>query len=102
MNTRKNTHLKISVIPSNIPRHSEIRSNYHEAAGEWEDIYVDFSGYFGKFSPHTFAAAPELYEALKDAREELWHVHHSHMSEAEFNAQFRNIDTALAKARGAA
>ena len=31
----------------------------------WDDLYVFFSGYFGSYGPHVFAAAPELLEALE-------------------------------------
>lgn len=34
----------------------------------WEDYYVGFSGYFGSHDPHIFAAAPELFDALKAVR----------------------------------
>jgi predicted acylesterase/phospholipase RssA len=33
---------------------------------EWEDYYVEFSGYFGSYGPHMFAAAPEMAEALRE------------------------------------
>lgn len=36
-----------------------------QEAGKWSDQYLSFSGYFGTISPHVFAAAPELLEALK-------------------------------------
>ncbi len=31
---------------------------------EFNDVYVNFSGYFGRHGPQVFAAAPELLEAL--------------------------------------
>lgn len=64
MRSKEKVPLKISVMPSTSNRQFEIRSNFHDTAGEWEDIYVDFSGFFGKFSPHTFAVAPEMLEVL--------------------------------------
>lgn len=33
--------------------------------GKWDDQYLSFSGFFGTISPHVFAAAPELLEALQ-------------------------------------
>lgn len=30
----------------------------------FDDRYVNFSGYFGNYGPHVFAAAPDLLEAL--------------------------------------
>jgi hypothetical protein len=41
------------------------------------------------------AAAPDLLEALKRARQDLWEALHSHMSEAEFNKEVEYIDAAL-------
>ena len=44
---------------------------------EWEDYYVEFSGYFGSYGPHVFAAAPEMAEALRaiiGAQTDLLHV----------------------------
>lgn len=32
---------------------------------------VSFSGYFGSYGPHLFAAAPDLYTALLEARKAL-------------------------------
>lgn len=34
---------------------------------EFNDVYVNFSGYFGRHGPQVFAAAPELLEALECA-----------------------------------
>lgn len=31
---------------------------------EFNEVYVNFSGYFGRHGPQVFAAAPELLEAL--------------------------------------
>lgn len=57
--------LTLKVVQKSDPEQFGIESNHHEAEGEWRDIYVNFSGYFGKFGPHMFAAAPEMLEALK-------------------------------------
>lgn len=34
------------------------------AGREWDERYVEFSGYFGSYGPEMFSAAPELLEAL--------------------------------------
>lgn len=39
------------------------------AKGTWDERYVNFSGYFGSYGPHMFAAAPDMLAALKEA---LW------------------------------
>lgn len=33
--------------------------------GDWRDVYVHFSGYFGSYGPHVFAAAPDLLEVAE-------------------------------------
>lgn len=43
-----------------------IESDAMNAQGEWNDVYVHFSGYFGSYGPDLFATAPELLEALRD------------------------------------
>lgn len=91
MRSKEKEPLKISVMPSTSTRQFEIRSNFHDTAGEWEDIYVDFSGFFGKFSPHTFAAAPEMLEVLDI------------VSALDIDPRvLRRVDDLRAKARGAA
>ncbi|MBX3583588.1 MAG: hypothetical protein KF810_17010 [Rhizobiaceae bacterium] len=47
-------------------RQFSIQSDVHRRKGEWDDIYVDFSGYFGSYGPDMFAAAPDMFEALKE------------------------------------
>lgn len=32
---------------------------------DWDSKYVSFSGYFGPHSPHLFAAAPDMLDALR-------------------------------------
>lgn len=44
-----------------------IVSNFPDFDLPWGDKYINFSGYFGKFGPHMFAAAPDMLEALIDA-----------------------------------
>lgn len=90
MRSKEKVPLKISVMPSTSTRQFEIRSNFHDTEGEWEDIYVDFSGFFGKFSPHTFAAAPEMLEILDV------------VSALDIDPRvLRRVDDLRAKARGA-
>lgn len=43
----------------------QIESDWINSDGEWRDKYVCFSGFFGSYGPHVFAAAPEMLEALK-------------------------------------
>lgn len=64
----------------------------------WGDVYVHFSGYFGSYGPHLFAAAPELLELLKECREFFASC------QAYDGADTNNLDTrcmdAIAKATG--
>ncbi|MGQ2992749.1 hypothetical protein [Variovorax sp.] len=55
---------------SDAPHQAQIESDHRHLAGHWVDIYVDFSGFFGSYGPHMFAAAPELmaYALCEDAR----------------------------------
>lgn len=47
-------------------RQFDIVSDYKIPDGEVDlDRYVAFSGYFGSYGPHMFAAAPEMLEALE-------------------------------------
>lgn len=42
-----------------------IASDTVNTRGKWNDVYVNFGGYFGSYGPHMFAAAPDLLEALQ-------------------------------------
>ena len=55
----------IKAAPTGHSRQFEVRNNFSDLLGKWEDSYVNFSGYFGKHGPHVFAAAPDLLEALE-------------------------------------
>lgn len=91
MRSKEKVPLKISVMPSTSTRQFNIQSNFNRATGDWNDNYVDFSGYFGKFSPHTFAAAPEMLDVLDI------------VSALDIDPRvLRRIDDLRAKARGAA
>ena len=75
-----------------------IEGNHGELDGIWNDIYVEFSGYFGSFGPHVFAAAPELLEACRamiewDDREKDHAV--------DFDARMHLCRVAFDKARAA-
>ena len=104
--------LKLDVIRWRGPesRHAHITSNYRELAAAWlednhgdlediwNDIYVHFSGFFGSFGPHVFAAAPELLEACRamiewDDREKDHAV--------DFDARMHLCRVAFDKARAA-
>lgn len=54
---------------------------------------VSFSGYFGSYGPHMFVAAPEMYTALKEARDALNGAPNTTGLHTQINA-------ALAKAEG--
>lgn len=57
---------KLEAFPTGHPNQFEVRNNFNELAGDWDESYVTFSGYFGKHGPHVFAAAPDLLDALED------------------------------------
>jgi hypothetical protein len=42
------------------------------SAVDFRRTYVSFSGYFGSYGPQVFAAAPQLVDALREAREALY------------------------------
>jgi len=65
MSAKTKTTEVFKVAPTSDPRQFWVANNYSRLEGEWEDIYVNFTGFFGKHGPHVFAAAPELLEALE-------------------------------------
>lgn len=70
MSEAKHTPVKLELSVEAInQRQFEISSNWLKEKGEWEEIYVSFSGFFGSYNPHIFAAAPDLVEAVKHALE---------------------------------
>ena len=76
-------------------QHAKIENvDIDDDEGGFEDIYVSVSGYFGPYSPHVFAAAPDLYEAL-DAVFGLVCLHGN-------NKQIDAMVAAMSKARGEA
>jgi hypothetical protein len=77
--------LTLKVVQKRYPEQFGIESNHHEADGEWRDIYVSFCGYFGKFGPHMFAAAPALLEACKTFAEWLRREEAGFPAETRFN-----------------
>jgi len=47
-------------------RQARVQNDHSRVKGSWDDIYVEFSGYFGSYGPHMFAMAPELLSFAKD------------------------------------
>lgn len=74
-----------------------VESDHRHVEGEWDDIYVDFSGYFGSYGPHVFAAAPDLLKVLKriDAAMDFNGTCHP-----LFNGLQKQMQDAIAKAEG--
>ncbi|MFC6487322.1 hypothetical protein [Nitratireductor sp. GCM10026969] len=70
-----------------------VASDWLHAEGDWGNIYVHFSGYFGSYGPDMFAAAPDMLEALKEAKSELRDLGPDHPA-------MREIDAAIDKAEG--
>jgi hypothetical protein len=58
----KHTPGALSVIPTGANLQYRISSDTSgvKAFEEWDDVYVEFAGYFGSYGPHVFAAAPDL------------------------------------------
>lgn len=58
--------MKLEVKETTVPddRHARVENPMPELAN-WDNTYVSFSGYFGPYSPHVFAAAPTMHKALK-------------------------------------
>jgi hypothetical protein len=57
--------LTVKKLEIHDPHQFNIKSNWEETEGDWDDRYVDFGGYFGSYGPHVFAAAPDLLEACE-------------------------------------
>lgn len=47
---------------------ASIESNYSDLDGEFRDVYVRISGFFGPYRPELFAAAPDMYRVILQAR----------------------------------
>ena len=68
--------IKATIDGEIIPGQYRIENETRDIEGEWDDIYVCVSGYFGAAGPHVFAAAPELLEALIEVTASLaWNAH---------------------------
>lgn len=66
MKTQKPTlTLTVETRPDCEPNQAMITSNFENIEGDWGDIYVRFSGFFGHYGPEMFAAAPDLADALE-------------------------------------
>ncbi len=61
---------------------------------------VDLNG--GEFNAHLIAAAPDLYEACKDAKDKLdeWRVSPAHGDNKLVFMAFQKLEAAIAKAEG--
>lgn len=58
----------LNVVVSDLPGHARIENNFMALpAGAFETDYICVSGYFGKAGPYVYAAAEDMYAALKDA-----------------------------------
>lgn len=64
---------------------------------DWDDYYIEISGYFGNIGPHVFAAAPDLLEALESTLNFIENTE----SELGFKLESgRKARAAIAKAKG--
>lgn len=79
------------------PEHARIENldNFADTnnGATFKSVYVDFSGFFGPYNPHLFAAAPELYDALEDLLTDL-------AIGLDLEGALKAAESALAKARG--
>lgn len=90
-----NLELKVKHDPET-PRYARIESNFFFAEGEWEEIYVAFSGFFGKYGPELFAAAPDLLEALRKIHE----IANPYRDGVKFNAIAEIAESMITKFEG--
>jgi len=51
-------------VTSRSGRQARIESDHVRAQGHWNDIYVEFSGFFGSYGAQMFAVAPEMLEVI--------------------------------------
>lgn len=80
-----------------VDRQFVVQSDFQNVSGKWDDVYVDFSGYFGSYGPNVFAAAPDLLKVLKriDAAMDFNGTCHP-----LFNGLQKQMQDAIAKAEG--
>lgn len=103
MSQVKHTPGPLHVEPEGLcTRQFAIRSDFHRRPGEWDDVYVEFSGYFGSYGPHLFAAAPELSELVRRGRQKLATYVGIYPGDKELQSLLRDWDSALARAEGCA
>lgn len=55
----------LSVVDRKSGQFSIESNNEGYCVARWEDIYVNFSGYFGSYGPQMFASAPKLLSAAQ-------------------------------------
>lgn len=94
---------QLSVIVDDIhPKQARIESNFN-TPGEWDDIYVSFSGYYGSYGPNLFASAPQLLEALKLLVDAAYNIGGEHVTGwADLEKAADAGHAAIAKATGSA
>ncbi|MQB09566.1 hypothetical protein DXT96_06815 [Agrobacterium sp. ICMP 6402] len=90
----------LRVVARERDRQFGVESDYNKASGEWEDIYVSFTGYFGSYGPNVFAAAPDLLAALKAMDEALCNGFDTKEHRASSRKALFDARTAIAKAEG--
>lgn len=102
MSEAKHTPGALSVVNTSpkYPGNFRIENNTNGLDGEWDDIYVSFSGYYGSYGPYLFAAAPELLEALKGALEWMSSVEGYLQDAQPFKRDRATFEAAIAKAEG--
>lgn len=88
--------IKLGVRTSGVnPRYAIIESNFSSLTGDFDDRYVALTGHVGCLNPHMFAAAPQMFEALRICAASI-------LDKPEHRIAMNHIDAALAKARGEA
>lgn len=88
------------------PCQFSIKSDYYRLDGEFDDIYVNFGGFFGSYGAQLFAAAPDTTAALKLLVERIeangeWDdgcFYYNGRSASELQGPLDRAHTAIAKA----
>ena len=93
------TKLNVVSTPTKDPHQFSIQSDWLNANGKWDDIYISFSGFFGNIGPHVFAAAPDYKEARGSLFDAIKHGDQAHRDWLR-EAIDRHFAAADAKAKG--